>query len=288
MTRTWFALASVSALAGFVAAVSASGCTEIVQCECANAADAGEDSAKPDPRPLPPPPPPEEDAGVEGCFAKTAVDLTTIPYEAPLVLPGSCTEGELASFSAYIEGLGPSGSIDVDAWKKTVSATCASCIFTPAANPDGGSTLWGPVLEANGTILDFNRGSCVGIVSNKPACGEAYHKFQACPFVACLPKTEGGAGSCKTQEEFDACREKIYDLSNGPCENARAAALKECGPKVNTYISACENKKYIFESSVRAQCIGSGAGSTDAGADSSTDASSDAGSDGGGDAGDAG
>ena len=288
--KTIYALASVSALGGLVASISAAGCTEIVQCDCANATDAGEDASTPVVRPPPPPPPdPEEDAGPTGCFAKTAVDLASIPYESPLVLPGSCTEGELSAISAYIEGLGATGQIDVSAWKKTVGTTCAACIFTPAANPDGGTTLWGPILEASGTILEFNRGSCVGIVSAKPSCGAAYHRFQMCPLVACLPTTEGGAGSCKTQEEFDACRDQIYDLEDGPCENARKAALKECGPNVNAYVNACKNENYIFESTIRAQCIGFGSGSSDAGADSSpdgaSDASADAGADGGSDAG---
>jgi hypothetical protein len=272
MNKKLFALASVSALAGLVATAGGVGCT-VTGPATPPGTDASVDSG---PSKLP-----KSDAGTkkdggakddeeEGddeepetpqtptCASKTAIDLSKIPYEDPLVLPGSCSEKDLTAISDYVANLKQTDELDLKAWKDTVSEKCASCVFTSDTSTDGGSALWGPILVDGNESLSFNRGSCVGIKSAKASCGEAYHKVFECQLVACLPESQGGFGSCTTQKEFDDCRKTMYASPGGPCQAAAEALIKECGANYSKFEDECPVKDYVFESTIRAQCIGDG------------------------------
>ena len=102
MIKKIFALASVTALTGLVAAVSASGCsstTSVADEGGTTVSEAGGDARKPIEAG------PEEEAGPSSCPTTDPIDATTAPWKSPQVLPGSCTEKMITDLVAYVDKL---------------------------------------------------------------------------------------------------------------------------------------------------------------------------------------
>jgi len=251
MVKKLFALASVSALAGIVAATGA-GCTTetVVPAEDVDAGpkDAGRDRAVVDPGDD------DDDDEIPSCAAKEPVTLTKIPYTTALQVPGACTTADLAKLVAYFDANREAKDFTVAKWAAEVSETCSQCVFT-----DEAAEKWGPLLVKDDELNSLNYGGCIEIQSDNEACGRAYQQFRQCPFQACVPTQQGGESTCKTQDEFDACMDDLQGLYNGgPCEASLVAAQKECGANVGAYEEACKpptGAKYIFEPWITAHCI---------------------------------
>ncbi len=258
MVKKLFALASVSALTGLVAAVGAAGCTTeettVTPETDSGVADAKKDSKGPVDEP-------DEEEPPATCAAKDAVDLSGIAYTKALAQPGACTTKEVADLTAYFAANSSKNPFKISDWATSVSDGCAACVFT-----ESDAAAWGPILVKDDQLDGVNFGGCVEIQSGKEACGEAWQQLNECTVVACLPADQGGQGTCTTQDEFDECRNS-QDTLQGPCGATITNVQKECGSGLEAYLTACDppaGAKYIFEGTIPAHCI-TGGNTPDAG-----------------------
>jgi hypothetical protein len=259
MVKKLFALASVSALTGLVAATGVAGCTtETV--EPGATPDSGAPDAKKDSKGVI-----DDDSGDEpvdeGCEAKDAVDHTKFAYTKAFSQAAACTTTELEALTAYFDANSDKQDFSIAKWAEEVSENCGKCVFTPTD-----ADAWGPILVKDDKLDGVNNGGCLEVVSGKEACGQAYQQVNECLIVACLPPDQGGSGTCTTQDEFNECRNAEATLT-GPCGAALTAVQKECGSSLGAYIDACtppQGAKYIFEGTIPVHCI-TGGGTPDAG-----------------------
>ncbi len=252
MVKKLFALASVSALAGLVSAAGVSGCTTETVTQ-GGGGDAGTPDAKKDAKPNIPGDD-EEDPGddLPACLKKDQVDPEGIAYTKVGATKGACTEQEQKDIKKFLDDAIAAQKLDFkqSEWSATVGDSCAQCVFTEA---DADS--WGIIIQKDDQFVTYNRGACVEAVSGNEACGRSYHRFQACVLVAC--------GSCKTQDEFDACTAEQEAIFTGPCAGFIEEVQKECGANVGAYENACKGSP--LETGIKVVCIQGGVGDVDAG-----------------------
>lgn len=242
MFKKMFALASVSALAGLVSSVAASGCSSTTSAGGDDASvDATTDARKQTEAGV------EPEAGPSVCPTTEAIDATTAPWSPPGVSPGACTEKEIADLVAFVDA---NKTAAYDLLKAQIkSASCAACLFVK----DG--PKWGAFVEKDdGSFKRHNFGGCVAVTSGKDSCGKAFSQFDDCANFACQ--------DCADDATFNACRQAA---AKGACKVAGQAFLAECGD--TSSLDACDKltKSYTFEAAARALCVGIGGG--DAGAD---------------------
>ncbi|MBX3210351.1 MAG: hypothetical protein KF764_35290 [Labilithrix sp.] len=260
MVSRVFGLAGIAVLAGAVMAVGAAGCSNEDDGATATDVDAGTTDAGRDR--FVPDDGDDDDEPAESCASKDPVDVTTVPYAKALRSPGACSTAEVATLSSYYD-LNAS-TLSVAGWAASVSEACAACAFTASD-----AEAWGPLLVEGDSFVGANRGGCLEIASEKETCGRAYEQALRCMLVACLPTSQGGVGTCRTQAEFDACRSDRAGLLAGPCADAFASLQKECGAALNSYERACtpSGAKYVFQGTIPAHCGGTAPeGDGDAGA----------------------
>lgn len=273
-----FALASITALTGFVATGFTAACssTEVVTIpnEAGSSTSSSGSAVKKDAKAGTSSGTPvgddddttgdDDDTAEPTCLSKDPIDATAFPYtKSAKAVKGACTTKELTDFSAYYKAH-VSDDDFLDTWPTAVSEKCSTCIFTDATGD--APTTWGPIVIAvddqGAKDLSINRGGCVETVSGKEACGRAYQQFQDCTIQACLK-------DCKTQAEFTKCRQDGTVLTTS-CKDALAALKTECGEKtVGQYETACKGTTYTFEGPIKVLCI-TGAGATDAGTKDAT------------------
>lgn len=260
MVNRVFTLAGIAALMGTVMTAGAVGCSNDDDGAATTDVDAGTTDAGRDR--FVPPGSDDDDEPVESCATKDPVDATKIPYAKALRSPGACSSAEVATLVKHYGEQDPNNISAAD-WAATVSEGCAACVFTA---PD--AEEWGPLLVEGDRFVGVNRGGCVELASESEACGKAYEQALRCMIVACLPSSQSGFGTCRTQAEFDACRTDTGGLFAGPCAGAYAALQQECGSALNTYERACtpSGAKYIFQGTIPVHCGGT-APDGDAGAD---------------------
>lgn len=233
MFKKMFALASVTALTGLVAAVAASGCsstTSVSDEGGTTVSEAGD--AK-----VPKEAGPEEEAGPATCPTTDPIDATTAPWKPPAASPGACSEQQildLVKFDANKQ------TAYADLKKQVTDATCAKCLFVKD------DTTWGPFVEkADGSFLRNNFGGCVAVTSGKEACGKAFSQFDDCLDFACQDCADDAATSkCKSA------------AGKGACKDGAATFVKECTDA--TAVEACDKLAvtYTFEAASRALCVG--------------------------------
>jgi hypothetical protein len=239
-----FALASMTALTGVVAAGSSAGCSSTTEVQVTSEAGPAETG-------------PAKEAGKETstdtdsatsnvCPVKDVIDATTFPWKPPTKAPGSCTEKELADFVAFVEK-----TDDPQKWKGgtwTTNDACRNCVFAK----DGAT--WAPLVEnASGQLSKINVGGCIAIASGKEACGKTYQQWRDCYLEACADCPDGDSNAfskCVTAANKGACK-KAFDDVVPACGDAQTAGDAE---------TACDGEKYVFEGGIRAQCIGLGDG----------------------------
>lgn len=250
MVKKLFALASVTALVGLVSAVGAAGCSSDDTVVTTTTPDAATpDSSKKEtgtPQPVG-----DSEPEPTTCMSTDPIDVTDatkFPYKKAGVEIGACTKEEAAALSKYFKD-NASGDIKVSEWAATVSAKCGACVFS-----DGSGETWTPILTKDDALENVNEGGCFEVVSGKEACGKAYQAASDCIIDACITK-------CKTQDEFDACRQDTQSILQGPCAGAAQALSTDCGSKLSTYGTACskdaagKDAEYTFDAPIAVLCV---------------------------------
>lgn len=230
--RSSFALACVMAVAGLVPAVGTAGCSSDAE-SVAPSADAGGVS----------------DAGsatkgdtsrVGICPRTESIDVSSLPFKPPRVLPGACSNDDLAFFFVTV---GAGAAIpQMEQLMKERNSECAACIFG-AADAD----TWAPIVMTGDDEHIENVGGCFAVVSKNDACGKAFQETTRCLETAC--------GSCY-EEELEACSSGVRD-EGGVCAESFTDYLIECGPDPDAIMRACvTGRTYMVEGSIARQCGG--------------------------------
>ncbi len=243
MVKRIFALASVSALTGLVSAVAAAGCSSDepkaqAPLEAGSPNQNGDGGVGND----------REDGGDEGdeqaCMERDAIDATKFPYATAKKAPNACTAKELDELGKFFTDKAQNTEdISINDWAKSVSDTCAKCVFSETTAAE-----WSPILVKGDKLENVNRGGCIEIASGKRSCGEAYQRVAECRLAACVD-------TCKTAEGFTECLQDVEGIFLGPCKAAYETMQKECGDNLQNYEAACRGNSYTFEGPVRVQCV---------------------------------
>jgi len=245
MVKKFFALASITALTGLVATLSAAGCSSTTVEGGGGAAETGTPvtEAGTKKEASAPIPGDEEEAPSTECKGLIQVDATKLPWKSPLKMPNACTEAELENLSAFIEKNTTAKYPDI---KASVPAGCRACIFGLES-----ATTWAPLLEnAKGELTGFNVGGCIAIASNNDKCGQAYQQWSDCGYEACADCPDGDTAG------FNKCRTAANGAKGG-CKAALDNVLTVCTADViDAAETACDSVKYVFEGPVKGQCIG--------------------------------
>ena len=231
VTKKLFALASVSAIAGLMTAVTASGCTnkeEVIDgSSSGTTTDGGKDSggSKSD---RPPVGDTEEDPPTD-CPADaplTEADLDKeIGWKEAKKTPGACSATDLTQLETNFKDTGIKTYFDLG---KQLSDECFACVFAKDTDAN-----WGPIVgtaENNGETGFVNFGACFGAVED-PACGKALQYEQFCYNIACNECTT-------TSTERQKCVEKAG--SSGMCTEFGDATAKAC-PNIQTSAKQCNS-----------------------------------------------
>ena len=200
------------------------------------------------------------------CLSKDPIDATKYDYiKVSKPVKAACTAKELTDFSAYYKA--HASDMDfIDTWPTAVGENCAKCVFTDATG-DTPPTSWGPMVvsldDQGAKTFSVNRGGCIEAVSGKEACGRSYQQFQDCTIDACLK-------DCKTQADFTKCRQDATVLTTS-CKDAFTAVKNDCGEKaIGGYETMCKGTTYTFEGPIKVLCINGSTASVDAGKDAKT------------------
>jgi len=200
-----FALASVSALGGLVAAAAASGCssTEVIN----TPADAAPKTDGPTSDRRVPPPDPEEPAEVD-CKDTTAT-FTETKFNAAFPQSGTaCTPAQITAFADACQ----IGTKDPNTEAACVAArdlpankTCAACIFGAKADTvDHVITL----LPNEKPSARINQTACIDHATGIPGCGGDFINVSDCFDTYC--KTVADGGKCSEDgSDLDACTKGV-------------------------------------------------------------------------------
>jgi hypothetical protein len=232
MGNKLFALASVSALSGLVAATSASGCssTEVITQSGDGGRDARNDRLGDQEEPL-----------ADTCMADQLLDHTTVGYKAAAVNPGKCTLGAIKVLEDLVKS--KPGGVPFGDVKKALEghdATCAKCVFAEETDK------WAPIVEKAGKVI-VNVGGCIEVVSGKTACGKAWQQFDTC--------TNFGCKDCTTDAEQTECFKSV-GAKGGPCEAATRDLQAACGTDLLDYVDTCyPDGELTIAGPIKKQCI---------------------------------
>ena len=226
VTKKLFALASVSAIAGLMTAVSAAGCSSTTT-ETTSGGDSGNDAKSDAQGDAKVPVGDQEDEPAADCPQN--VPLTTddldkeIGWKAAKAAPQSCTSTEITKIESNFKDTNIKTYFDLG---NGVSDACKACVF--AKDTD---TNWGPIV---GTAADdgmtgfINFGACFGEVESAD-CGKALQYEQFCYNIACNQCTT-------TSTERQKCVEAAG--SSGMCKDFGDATGKAC-PNIQTSAKKC-------------------------------------------------
>jgi hypothetical protein len=253
MVKQLFGLASVTALAGFVIAVAAAGCSGRVAGYADDASNdvrvvqpgdpgyPGYDSGKK----LPPKydaNEPDPEGFCPSTDPITAADIDAqLNWQAPAAFTNVCTQQNINDLKTLFKTAPGGGGIKFADIKIALGATCASCAFSPM----NGGTWQVFVEDGAGGAVDNRTGSCFAHRSGA-ACGKARFRWESCLESAC---SEAECGADRVQ----ACTQKAQ---NGACKDLTSDYAKAC-PNETTDLVPCGN---IF-GSIATSCSG-GPGNT--------------------------
>lgn len=247
MVKKLFALASVTALTGLVAAVAASGCSSTTvedtseggtTAEGGPKTEAGKKEAGE-----------AEEAGAAICPSTTPVTGAEIEAQIkwlpPVKAQSLCTQDNIDSLKKLFKDAPAGGGVKFADIKAALGATCAPCVFSPIAGP-----TWQVFVEDTNGALDNRTGSCFAQLQS-PACGKARSQWETCLDVVC-PESDCGADKVQT------CATKAQ---SGACKDLTDVYAKAC-PNEQDMIDVCGN---IF-SAIAVSCSGGDAAAIDASA----------------------
>jgi hypothetical protein len=229
MVKKLFALASVTALTGLMAAVAASGCSSSTVVDTTPTTEAGPD-VKTTPKDATVEPDDAEPPGPGTCPTTTPVTAADIglTWVAPGPPQDVCSQQNLDDLKALFDaGKGSAKYTDIE---KTLGTTCAPCVFTASKG-----ARWGLIIKDGANIVaDNSSGSCFGQLSTAE-CGKATFELDACTDIAC-PQTDCGT-------DTQACATKA---GKGACKSFVTAFQTAC-PDAQTLIDNCTNFVRIIE-----------------------------------------
>ena len=228
MVKKLFALASVTALTGLMAAVAASGCSSSTVVDATPLTEAGPDAKVP-PKDSGKEPDPEE-TGAATCPTTTPVTEADIglTWVAPGAPQSVCIQKNLDDLKAlFAAGKGSAKYTDIE---KTLGTTCAPCVFTAKAGP-----RWGLLVKDGANVIaDNSLGACFGALSTAE-CGKARFEIDSCLEIAC-PQTDCGT-------DLKICSTKAL---KGACKSFVTPYTKAC-PDEQTLLDNCTNFTRIIE-----------------------------------------
>jgi hypothetical protein len=227
MVKKLFALASVTALTGLMAAVTAAGCSSSSPADPTGTPDATNDTKpaqKPDVEV-----PPEPDV-VSTCPTTTPVTAADIglTWVAPGAPQAVCNQQNLDDLKAlFAAGKGSAKYTDIE---KSLGAGCGACVFTAKAG-----ARWGMIIKDGANVIaDNSLGACFGALSTAE-CGKARFEIDSCLDIAC-PQTDCGT-------DVSACNTKAL---KGACKSFVTPYTTAC-PDEQTLIDNCTNFVRIIE-----------------------------------------
>ena len=242
MVKKLFALASVTALTGLMAAVAASGCSSSTVVDTTPPAEAGSDAkTKPVVEAGP-----EDDAAVPPGTCPTPDPVTSADIGLTWVPPGPpqavCGQADLDALKkVFADGKGSAKYTDIEA---ALGATCGPCVFTAKTG-----ARWGMIIKDGAKIAaDNSLGACFGALSTAE-CGKARFEIDSCLEIAC-PQSDCGT-------DTKACNAKAL---KGACKSFVAPYTTAC-PDETTLIDNCTNFVRIIE----VTCGGGADGGLDSG-----------------------
>jgi hypothetical protein len=231
MVKKLFVLASVTALSGFAAALSVSGCSS--DDPPAGAAPPTPDAGIPDVRPKPPEPPPDGPDDVpQTCPTTTPVTSADIglTWVAPGPVQTVCNQQNLDDLKALFDK--GKGSAKYSEIETTLGTTCAPCVFTQVK-----SASWGVIVKDGATIVaDNSSGSCFGQLSDA-ACGKAVFELDACVDHVCPQDECTDTQACTSKALKGACKNLLATFQKG-CPNA-AAIQPQCDNFIKIIAVSC-------------------------------------------------
>jgi len=234
MVKKMFALASVTALSGLMAAVAASGCSSTTTVD-----NPGAETGVPDAKleaAVKPDTSVDTDAPADTCPAPTPITATDIglTWVAPGAPQAVCDQSNLDALKkVFADGKGSAKYTDIE---KSLGATCAACVFTPKAG-----ARWGVIIKDGTNIAaDNSSGSCYA-QNSTAECGKATFELDACVDIAC-PQSE-----CT---DAAACTKKAV-AAKGPCATFTKAFQTGC-PDAAALGDLCDN----FIKTIVASCGG--------------------------------
>jgi len=249
VTKKLFALASVSAIAGLMTTVTASGCssttTENAPSEGGASSSSGSTSkdAATDRKQIPGDNEDEEPTDCPANVPLTEADLEKeIGWKPAKANPQACSAADITKLEANFKNTNIKTYFDLG---EGLGDDCFACVFAKDTDAN-----WGPIVgtaENNGETGFVNFGACFGFVEDE-ACGKALQYEQFCYNIACNECTT-------TSTERQKCVEKAG--SSGMCTEFGDATAKAC-PDIQTSAKKCNS---IIDAA-KTLCT---AGSTDAG-----------------------
>ena len=241
MVKKLFALASVTALTGLMAAVAASGCSSSTPEPATPITEAGPDVK---PKPDVDSSDPDEPDVVSTCPTTTPVTAADIglTWVAPGAPQSVCGQSDLDALKkVFADGKGSAKYTDIE---KALGTTCGPCVFTAKAG-----ARWGMIIKDGANIIaDNSLGACFGALSTAE-CGKARFEIDSCLDIAC-PQTDCGT-------DTSACNTKAL---KGACKSFVAPYTTAC-PDEDTLIKNCANFVRIIE----VTCGGGADGGLDSG-----------------------
>lgn len=224
MVKKLFALASVTALTGLVAAVSAAGCSSTTYVYAdAGAADARRDGTRP---------PDTEESDAPTCKAQGVFEPEDLKNPAPRQA-SACDTAKIAAIAAKC------ASNDADANGAECKAardlagnkTCADCIFGTDADAQWKVVNLQPAAERP---VRYNQAGCIEHVSGVAGCGESLLTLNICLTAYCT--------QCTTDADERAC---VEDVINAECAGFKLT--QACGTAAfdtkETEVGDCFSKR---------------------------------------------
>lgn len=224
MMKKLFALASVTALGGFVAFASAAGCSSSEIISQPGEALPG-DGGKKDARPAPPPPE-EQTPPAETCKAKEA--FTPAETKPPAPQSGTaCTDAGIDALAgACAED--PNAEGCTSARDQPANKTCAQCIF---GKKDDAEWKVINLMPGETPSARYNQEGCVEHITGVKGCGIGYLKILDCFNNYCSKCPDNELQTCLEEVAEGDCRQhRIADTACATALSSKQDAIDACFP----------------------------------------------------------
>ena len=230
MVKKLFALASVTALTGLMAAVAASGCSSSSPLPEASPTPDASTDVKVTPKEASVDPVDEAGGTCPTTTPVTAADIG-LTWVAPGAPQNVCNQADLDALKAVFDaGKGSAKYSDIE---KSLGATCGPCVFTAVKG-----ARWGMIIKDGANpVADNSLGACFGALSTAE-CGKARFEIDSCLDIAC-PQSDCGTdtSACNTKALKGACKSFVTPYTTA-CPD-ETALLTNCANFVRIIEITC-------------------------------------------------